>query len=299
LGGKFELDKRAATAALERLGRAIGLSAIETAEGMIRIVCEYMAQAVKMVLTSRGRDPRDYTYVSFGGAGGLHAPFVAQSLSVPQIIVPAHAGVASALGAVTVDLRHDLESFLFKPAIEIDPDILNEMYGTLESRGRDLLREDGIADAKMEFKRTAQMRYVGQTYEIEADIPSGLLTRERLSEISASFHELHKREHGVSSSDFAPAFVSIGVTAIGKLESSISLRTQRKTTLESSRKPNRDVYLDGKWVGCAIYTGETLPLESIVSGPAIIEFQHACAVIPAGAYARTSENGHLIVKFEH
>jgi N-methylhydantoinase A len=299
LGGKFELDKQAALDALTRLGSKLGLSAIETADGMIRIVCEYMAQAVKMVLTSRGRDPRDYAYVSFGGAGGLHAAFVADSLSIPEVIVPAHAGVASALGAVTVDLRHDLESFLFAPVANVDTDRINKMYEELESQGRALLRHDDVSDDKMEFKRTAQMRYVGQTYELEADIPSGPLTRASLATIASSFHALHKREHGVSSEDFAPAFVSIGVTAIGKFDTSIDLRTPRQSSLEAALKSKRDVYLDGKWSNCPVYAGESLPLESTVSGPAVIEFAHACAVIPASASARTNANGHLVIKLSH
>ena len=299
LGGKFELDKQAALDALGRLGGKIGLSAIDTADGMIRIVCEYMAQAVKMVLTSRGRDPRDYSYVSFGGAGGLHAAFVADSLSIPEVIVPAHAGVASALGAVTVDLRHDLESLLLAPVTDVDIRQINTMYETLESQGRDLLRHDEISDAKMAFKRTAQMRYVGQTYELEADIPSGPLTKESLAEIASSFHKLHKREHGVSSEDFAPAFVSLGVTAIGKFETSLDLRAPRNASLEESRKPSREVYLNGQWSKCAVYKGESLPLESTIAGPAIIEFEHACAVVPAGTSARTNANGHLVINLSH
>jgi N-methylhydantoinase A len=299
LGGKFELDKQAALEALAKLGGKIGLSAIETADGMIRIVCEYMAQAVKMVLTSRGRDPRDYVYVSFGGAGGLHASFVADSLSIPKVIVPAHAGVASALGAVTVDLRHDLESFLFATVSEIDPAKLTKMYENLEAQGRDLLRHDEVSEDKMEFKRTAQMRYVGQTYELESDIPAGTLTKSTLSAIGAAFHTLHKREHGVASEDFAPAFVSIAVTAIGKFDTEIDLQTTRNLALEASLKSKRDVYLDGKWCNCPVYAGETLPADSTVSGPAIVEFSHACAVIPATASATTNANGHLVINLSH
>jgi N-methylhydantoinase A len=292
LGGKFELDKQASLDALGKLGSKIGLSAIETADGMIRIVCEYMAQAVKMVLTSRGRDPRDYVYVSFGGAGGLHASFVADSLSIPKVIVPAHAGVASALGAVTVDLRHDLESFLFATVSEVDTAKITKMYEDLEAQGRALLLHDEVPEDKMEFNRTAQMRYVGQTYELEASIPSGPLTQSSLSSIATSFHALHKREHGVASEDFAPAFVSIAVTAIGKFDT-------RNKSLEESMKSSRDVYFDGKWSRCSVYAGESIPVDTKISGPAIIEFAHACAVIPATAVAVTNANGHLVISLSH
>jgi N-methylhydantoinase A len=299
LGGKFELDKQAALDALGHLGSKIGLSAIETAEGMIRIVCEYMAQAVKMVLTSRGRDPRDYSYVSFGGAGALHASFVAKSLSVPKVIVPAHAGVASALGAVTVDLRHDLEAFFFGTVDQSDPRALSKAYEDLEEQGRTLLRNDGVGDDKIELKRTAQMRYVGQTYEVEADVPLGRLTSESLQAIASEFHVLHKREYGVSSEDFAPAFVSIGVTAIGKFDTEIDLRRSRSASLSSCLKSNRDVYLDGEWASCPVYDGEALPVGETLHGPAIIEFSHACAVMPAATSAVTNSSGHLVINLHN
>jgi N-methylhydantoinase A len=254
-----------------------------------------MAQAVKMVLTSRGRDPRDYSYVSFGGAGALHASFVAKSLSVPKVIVPAHAGVASALGAVTVDLRHDLEAFFFATVDQSEPVALSKAYEDLEEQGRTLLRNDGVGDDKIELKRTAQMRYVGQTYEVEADVPSGRLTSDSLQAIASEFHVLHKREYGVSSADFAPAFVSIGVTAIGKFDTEIDLRTSRSASLSSCLKSNRDVYLDGKWASCPVNDGESLPVGEALHGPAIVEFSHACAVIPVSTSAVTNSSGHLVI----
>ena len=113
LGGKFTLETEAAERAIDDVARAIGLSRIEAAEGIIRISCEAMAQAVKGVVVDRARDPRDYVLASFGGAGPMRACFVAQAMNVPTVLVPAHAGVASAFGAIAMNLRHDLESFLY------------------------------------------------------------------------------------------------------------------------------------------------------------------------------------------
>ena len=120
----------------------------------------------------RARDPRDYVLASFGGAGPMHACFVAQAMNVPTVLVPAHAGVASAFGAIAMNLRHDLESFLYAALDSIDTGQLNASYDALEARGRALLAADGIAEAEMVLTRTAQMRYEGQTFEVECDIPS-------------------------------------------------------------------------------------------------------------------------------
>ena len=139
LGGKMELDKAGAEKAMENVAEQFGLSTLETADGMIRIGCENMAQAVKKVLVARGRDPRDFILASFGGAGAMHACFVAESMNVPRVIVPAFAGVASAFGATAMDLRQDLETFYFSSVAEADIDRMNEIYADLESRAKALI----------------------------------------------------------------------------------------------------------------------------------------------------------------
>ncbi len=213
LGGKMTLDLPAAEQALGKLASAVGLSVLETADGMIRIGCENMAQAVKKVLVARGRDPRDFILASLGGAGAMHACFVAESMNIPRVIVPAEAGVASAFGATAMDLRQDREAFYFSAVSEADLGQIMGLYEGLEAEALALLREDGVREEDIEIRRTAQMRYVGQTYEVETPIPSGKLTEAQLTAISESFHECHAREFGVSSDDFEPAFVSLCVAA--------------------------------------------------------------------------------------
>ena len=217
LGGKMVLDRAAAEQAMERLAEEFGLSAIQTADGMIRIGCENMAQAVKKVLVGRGRDPRDFILASFGGAGAMHACFVADSMNIPRIIVPAEAGVASAFGATAMDLRQDLEAFYFAPVAEADVAAINRIYEQLEHDARALLVADGVPAADVLLSRSAQMRYVGQAYEVDTPIPSTTLTAADLPEIAQTFHKCHEMEHGVSSDDFAPAIVSLGVTAVGRM----------------------------------------------------------------------------------
>ena len=216
LGGKFTLETEAAERAIDGVARAIGLSRIETAEGINRISCEAMAQAVKGVVVDRARDPRDYVLASFGGAGPMHACFVAQTMNVPTVLVPAHAGVASAFGAIAMNLRHDLESFLYAALDSIDTGQLNACYDALEARGRALLAADGIAEAEMVLTRTAQMRYEGQTFEVECAIPSQRIEAQGLPGIAEAFHAAHEKDYGVHSEDFPIVFVALGVTAIGR-----------------------------------------------------------------------------------
>jgi N-methylhydantoinase A len=263
---------------------------------MIRIGCENMAQAVKKVLVARGRDPRDFILASLGGAGAMHACFVAESMNIPRVIVPAEAGVASAFGATAMDLRQDREAFYFSAVSEADLGQIMGLYEGLEAEALALLREDGVREEDIEIRRTAQMRYVGQTYEVETPIPSGKLTEAQLTAISESFHECHAREFGVSSDDFEPAFVSLCVAATGRMA-----RPPAATSDAQAREPvkgSREVYFEGAWHSSPVYDGAALGEGAVAEGPCIVEYEHACAVLPPAARGTVDAFGNLIIDIQ-
>jgi N-methylhydantoinase A len=293
LGGKMTLDVAAAERAMERLAEEFGLSAIETADGMIRIGCENMAQAVKKVIVARGRDPRDFILASFGGAGAMHSCFVADSMNIPRIIVPSEAGVASAFGATAMDLRQDLEAFYFSSVAAADVDAINKIYRQLEEDAVALLEADGVPRRDVVLSRSAQMRYIGQTYEVETPIPSSTMTAEDLPGIAATFHRCHEMEFGVSSDDFEPSIVSLGVTAVGK-----TARPPARKLDVSGRHPikgRRKVYFDRVWHESNIYDGHALGEGAKVQGPCIVEFEHACAVLPPNASGVVDAYGNMMI----
>lgn len=293
LGGKFELDTQAAEKAIDVVASAIGLSRLETAEGIIRISCETMAQAVKGVVVDRARDPRDYVLTSFGGAGPMHACFVAQAMNVPKVLVPAHAGVASAFGATAMNLRHDLENFLYAELEDVDVAQLNASYDELETRGRALLASDGVDEDGMRISRTAQMRYLGQTFEIECEIPSDRIEARHLPEIAQIFHAAHAKDFGVHSEDFPVVFVALGVTAIGMFADPPVFRNAASSSDVSAS--TRPVYFAGQWIETPVFAAEGLSTGSEVPGPCIVEYADACAVLPPGCTGKIDETGNLLI----
>ena len=294
LGGKMMLDVAAAEAAVSKVGERVGLSTIEAADGMVRIGCENMAQAVKKVITGRGRDPRDFILASFGGAGAMHAFLIAESINVPKIIVPAAAGVASAFGATAMDLRHDLEAFYFSAVVDANVGLMNELYDKLESDALALLAADGVSEADVIVTRTAQMRYVGQSYEVETPVPEGVLDENDLSELSQRFHQCHKQEFGVSSDDFEPSIVVLGLAAVGKTKRPPAVMVAASGN--GAKKGVRDVYFDRQWHESVVYDGHALGPQSEVVGPCIVEFEHACAVIPPYAVGTVDDYGNMIIE---
>ena len=294
LGGKITLDRTAAERAVDGVARQLGLSIVETADAMVRISCEIMAQAVKKVIINRGRDPRDFVLTSFGGAGPMHACFVARAMDIPKVVVPAAAGVASAFGATVMDLRQDVERFLYAPVAEVDLERLNATYAELERTALDRLARDNVDAGNAALHRTAQMRYVGQTYEIETPIPAGALDRASLAEVAAAFHAAHKQEHGVSSDIFAPAFVSLGVAATAP---TAALPDYTRPAGENvvAMKSTRPVSFAGAWLDCPVYNGQILAPGQRTEGPAILEYLDSVAVLPPGAHATVDPHGNLII----
>ncbi|MCC6305814.1 MAG: hydantoinase/oxoprolinase family protein [Rhodobacteraceae bacterium] len=294
LGGKFALDVAAARRAVQTVADAMGMSLLEAAEGIVRIGCETMAHAVKAAISSRGRDPRDFVLASFGGAGPMHACFVAQALSIPRVVVPAYAGVASAFGATAMDIRHDIEAFHYSPVSSADPARIEAILAGLQAEGHARLAADGITPDRMRFIRSAQMRYVGQTYEITVPLPEGgALDAAGLERLGSEFHETHRIEYGVASDDFFPEIVSLGVAAIG-----VTTRlpdTAAAVVNGDASRGTRPVYFDGHWHDVSVHDGEVMGVGTDLSGPAIIEYAHAIAVMPPGATGRIDRDRNLIV----
>jgi N-methylhydantoinase A len=295
LGGKFTLDQEAAEIAVAKVARQVNLDPLRTAEGIIQITCENMAQAIKMVLIDRGRDPRDFVLVSFGGAGPMHACFIARALNIPQVVVPAYAGVASAFGATAMDIRHDLEAFFYAPVEGVDLERLNQLYDQLERQGRQLVAQEAVSQAHISVSRGAQMRYIGQSYEVETPAPNdGPLTAVALSQIVQSFHQEHEREYGVASTQFTPAFVSLGVTVVGH-NSRPPIMQGKAVADKNPLKGERRVYFSGHWLPTAVYDGQQLFQGFSFAGPAIVEYEHACAVLPPGTSATVDGLENLVV----
>lgn len=294
LSNKFSLDVAAAERAIDSLAEKIGLTRLQTAEGMIRISCETMAQAVKGVVVARARDPRDFVLASFGGAGPMHACFVAQAMNIPKVVIPVQAGVASAFGATAMNVRHDIEAFHYADLDSVDVADLNRIYEDIEAKAVERLVRDGVPADQVILRRTAEMRYVGQTYEVDVDIPSGKLTDGLIPQIADGFHAAHRQEYGVSSDDFPIAFVALGVVATGVLtEMPLFDFANRSGNGADSR--TRKVYFEGEWLDARLKNASEISIGDSITGPAVIEYLDSIAVLPPGCDGQVDPHGNLIV----
>jgi N-methylhydantoinase A len=192
LGGKMVLDRQASLDAIQSLVERLDLGLLDVAEGIISIVNANMAQAIRARTVAKGRDPREFSFVAFGGAGPLHAAEVAEALQVPEVLVPRHPGITSATGLLSSDLRYDRTRTVLVRADSCEPAILSLAFAELEDEVRSSLAEDGAEGDEVSVEFGIECRYVGQGYELVVPVERP----DQPLEAVAEFPELHAVEYG-------------------------------------------------------------------------------------------------------
>jgi N-methylhydantoinase A len=217
LGGSSELrlDVEAATAALTRLGEALGgFSAEEAALGVVRVANAVMERALRRVSVERGYDPKEFTFVPFGGAGPLHACELAEALGIRRILLPPHPGVLSALGLLMADVVHENAQAILADAgsLQAEPAPLQAIFARLAEENRAILHAEGIPDPRLEA--SLDMRYRGQSYELSIPLSTPVSAAAVAAAVEA-FHHLHDRRYGYAAPGEAVEIITLRLQGIG------------------------------------------------------------------------------------
>lgn len=290
LGGKMKIDEEGAYRTIEEhIAKPMGISVVEAALGIVRVVNSNMGRAVRTVSVQRGFDPRDFTLVSFGGAGGLHAADVASSLEMDNIMVPDTAGVLCAVGLLTSDIRSDYVKTKITDLKEENIAEINEIFSGLVNKGNEWLDAEHIPGEQKEIIRRADMRYYGQNFELSVEIPYDAVNEENLEEIKNLFHSVHNREYGYKVDDGLVQIVNFRVIALGKV-STVQLegKEEHGSCPDHAKVEEREVYFEeaGGFVMTPIYDKKLLQSGNTMIGPAIVEQMDSTIVIPPNYEAR-------------
>ena len=293
LGGRMQLDREAAVAAVQRLADELGLGLLEAAEGILTIANSNMARAIRSRTIEKGHDPREFALVAFGGAGPLHAAEVADSLEIPEVLVPPHPGITSAGGLLTSDVKYDQMRTVFQLQGGVDAGGLNRELDELETELRGWLERDGLPPADVEVIRALDCRYVGQGYELRLTLTEYPFKEEALEQ----FHVLHEREYGSAYGD-PIEIVNARVTAIGRRPALDSLPVTSGSLEEALVGESEGIFrVDGTMQALAtrFYDRGLLPLDEAVDGPAIVFHLDTTTVVPPGWLAKADASGNLIL----
>jgi N-methylhydantoinase A len=257
-----------------------------------------MIHLLKLVSVRRGRDPRDFAIVAFGGGGSMHASALARELQVPRVIVPLAPGHFSAWGMLASDLRHDLVRTRFARADGADFAELTGVWNELEERMRSTFAEESVDASRLAFVRTADMRYAGQEHTVNVPIPGGNLGEAERAEIERRFHDLHEQLYTFRQSS-PVEFVNFRLTGLGVVPKAELRPIPADGDVERAVKGTRDVDFDelGRHESL-IYERERLGAGAELDGPAVIEEPAASTVVFPGQRLHVDQLGHMIIETE-
>jgi N-methylhydantoinase A len=261
---------------------------VATAAGVLTILNSNMANAIRSRTIQKGIDPREFSLVAFGGAGPLHGAEVAAMLEIPEVIVPLYPGITSALGLLTTDLKYDLIKTAFQAQGAVDLDRLNDDLRGMERALGAQFAADGLTQDQISFERWADLRHVGQGYELRVAMAAGVLDEAGLAAMWERFHRLHLAEYGQSFPGSPIEMPRIGALPVprGRALTGARVRTGRCVF----RAGGALVALD-----TAFYRRELLPLETAIAGPAIVLQSDSTTVIPPGCSATVDPAGNLLI----
>ncbi|MEM1164469.1 MAG: hydantoinase/oxoprolinase family protein, partial [Pseudomonadota bacterium] len=299
LGGEMGLDVAASEAAVDELAATLGMDRLTAAEGVITIINANMANAIRSRTVQKGLDPRDFALVAFGGGGPLQAADVAAQLSIPEVIVPSHPGITSAMGLLTTDLQYDAIRTAFMFSTAMDHPRIEERFTDMEAALLDQYAADGVGAGRVSFRRTADIRYVGQGYELRIGVPDGAFDADAEAKVWAEFERRHKAEYGRSFPDSPMEIVNVRVTGIGETEKITSQTAPSGGSLDAARLATRpSVFRVGselQTIDTVFYRRDALPLGQDIQGPAVILQQDSTTVVRPGDSFVADTAGNIII----
>jgi N-methylhydantoinase A len=302
LGGEMTLDQGKANQVIDALADELSMDRLSCAEGIITIVNSAMANAIRSRTVQRGLDPREFSLMAFGGGGPLQAAEVAALLAIPEVIIPPYPGITSAIGLLTTDIKYDAIRTAFQVSYQVDHTRVETMFADMEGQLARQFHADNIADEDVEFLRYADIRYVGQGYELRVKIDDHRFDAAAEQRLFDQFEKQHHTEYGRSFPDSPKEIVNVRVSGIGK-----STKLEKQDTpisgsiADAHIKTTPCVFRHNaelKTFDTAIYQRDKLPLETRIDGPAIILQQDTTTVVRPDDHFKIDNQGNMLISIK-
>lgn len=302
LGGAMKLDRAAAGRAIEAgIASRLGLTLEEAAWGIHQVVNENMANAARVHVIERGKNPRGLPVVAFGGAGPVHGYRVAALLGSPELVLPPGAGVASASGLLSAPLAFDFARSFYGKLDALDWGGVNAVFADMERHGTELLVDSGLDPGLVSHRRVADVRYVGQGHAIRVNIPAGTLSEEDLDEIRNAFDREYRNLYGREGPPVGLEALTWRVVSSGPRPGPASVpRPGPGTAGPPTPRGERQAYLPeaSGFATLPVYDRYALLAGAAFEGPAIIEERESTAVIGPDATVVVDDQLNLVVTLD-
>ena len=297
LGGAMSLDMAAARRAIERVAGRIGADTVRAAWGIHDIVCEQMASAARIHVAEKGRDPRRYALLATGGAAPGHACRVAAKLGLRRVICPPSAGVASTFGLLVAPPKVDLVSSYVARLDELDLPRVEKLYESMAADALAQLAAVGVAADQVVFERRADMRYVGQGFEIVVPLPSGPFGAGEGGALRAAFEAAYVDAYARLIPGAPVEALTWRLTALGPAPRAAFLTAANATQAGDARKGERGAWFPEfeEFRPVPVYDRYRLASGTTIAGPAIVEERESTVVVVPGSTARVDPYGSLVI----
>ena len=294
LGGTVQLDAGLAHDAIARLGETLGLDVTETAEAILRVATSQMYSALVPLMARKGIDYEDYTLLAFGGGGPCHAFLLADNVGIRRVMVPLHPGTLCAAGALAADVRKDLVHTVHAQLSDPGPVLaaVEEAVERLAVQGEQWLDSLGLDLAGRRQEWVAELRYVGQSFEIPVPIDAAVLADRTGNKLRHAFHDLYRQIYGHADEEAELEILDVRASVIG---------VTPKPSLPPLPPPSggpphegRSVFLDGKSWHAQVFDRAALAPGFTFHGPAIVEQYDTTVLVTPGFRVTVDAHGNLI-----
>jgi N-methylhydantoinase A len=300
-GGRMKLDRQAALDSISAVGKSIGLSPLETAAGVCRIVELNMADVIRKVTVEKGFDPRDFVLFAFGGAGPAHAGVFAAELGVKKIIVPQRKAASTwcAFGAAAADVLHIFEHTEIMQT-PVDAGRVNKIISSLEQKARELMAEEGIAGSRQRFEFSLDVRHRGQINEVEILLPWDRLPSQYEAALRklfvARYEKLYGRGSALAGAQLELVVCRLRARALTPRPTLRRSKSASKIVPKAAiRKPRTIQWASAKKT--PVYDGDKLAIGNEIRGPAIVETSDTTVVVHPQSRLRVDALGNFELTF--
>lgn len=303
LGGDLQLDAELAHKAVEEMiAKPLGMSVTDAALGIVKIINNNMALAIRANSVARGIDPREFSIMPFGGAGPLHGVALAEAMSARDVIVPVAPGITAAVGLLKTDLQYEHTEALIielNAAGAAEYDRINRAVTKLREKVSAELVEDGIPQEAQRIEVFAECRYHGQGFELRATMPEGAVTEDSYRIITDSFHDQHQLDYGYSYRDAEVELITlraIGSAAARKIEIPKVRKTDGSSVDRALMFVRTTTFDNGQTLETPRYDRNKLYAGDVVNGPAILIQHNSTTLVPPGYAAETLAHGNTRIR---
>lgn len=303
LGGDLTIDASLSEKVIrENLADRLGLSVTDAALGILRIINNNMALAINANSVAKGIDPRGYALMGFGGAGPLHAVSLANAIGADEVIVPTHPGITAATGLLVTDLQYEYTHSLIQI---VDPDgatgfdQINAALTRLRARAQEQAILDKAEPSQVTLRVFAECRYLGQGFELRAEVPAGPFDRTAAEVVIDNFYSAHKQVYGHAFRDQAVEIITlrlIATIAVDSLALPVLGQRGEANPQDAALYVRPTTFDDGRTLPTPRYDRAKLLADDRVTGPALVLQHNSTTVIPPGFEARVMAHGEMILR---